>query len=141
MTPARICRFVALWTRLATAIVVGAPAGAADDCADLLVRQQRINVGSGVYSERVVVAVPVTIDIPIALDPGHYGACLERSHPERGDAIRAWVEHATACRRDSLAAIRLGRAGTAARIGTRVDEAAYHACLAGGPVVEVEIEP
>jgi len=120
---------------------VPARAAEARDCAALLERQQSVNVGAGVYSERAVVAVPVIIDIPLTLDPERYGACLERAHPERSGAIRAWVEHATACRRASRARVRLGQAATAARIGSDLDTEAYRACLAGGPAVEVELGP
>ena len=121
---------------LATAVVAGANArgrpvrGPAGPPATHQCRQ-----GS---TASVVVAVPVTIDIPMRR-PRALRRLPERAHPERGDAIRAWVEHATACRRDSLAAVAWVR--TAARIGAQVDEAAYRACLADGPVVEVEIDP
>lgn len=112
---------------------------AAPDCADVLVHQHRINVGSGVYTEQAVAAAPLEIDIPIALDGERYGACLERQGRGDAGAVTAWVERAAACRRDRAPRVRIGAPGSAPRIAGGADDERYRACLDGAPEVEVEL--
>ncbi|MEX2482184.1 MAG: hypothetical protein WD928_15105, partial [Gammaproteobacteria bacterium] len=117
------------------------PRGAAPppDCADVLVHEHRINVGSGVYTEQAVAAAPLEIAIPIALDGERYGGCLEREGRDDSAAVTAWVERSAACRRDRAPQVRIGAPGSAPRIAGGADDERYRACLDGAPEVEVEL--
>lgn len=124
-------------------VLCGAVSGrlpAAPDCADALVLRHRINVGSGVYTEQAVAAAPLEIDIPIALDGGRYGACLQRQGRDESGAVTAWVEQAAACRREREPQVHIGAPGSAPRIAGGADDERYRACLDGAPAVEIEVE-
>jgi len=110
-----------------------------EECTDLLVRMQRINVGAGVYTEQAVAAAPIEIDIPIAIDTQRYGECLERAGLDRSDAVAAWVERSAQCRRKQASPVRIGPATNAPRIGGAHDEDSYRACLDSTFDVEVEL--
>lgn len=130
---------------LATAVppAVAAPAAdaalASGRCARVAQRSQRLNLGSGVYTERAVAAAPLTIDLPVGVDAERYADCLRREGFDERTATAAYLERDAGCRASHTAPVRLGPAGDAPRIGGELDEAAYRSCMAGEIEVEVTL--
>lgn len=126
---------------LSTALALSASAHAADDCAKQTALWHEINLSSGVYTEQAVVSVPLKIRIPAGVDAGAMLECLRLEGIDPPAELAAEVERAAACR-ESARTVRLtakDHAAGAARIGGKIDDARYRACLQGD--IEVDVLP
>lgn len=126
---------------IAVSLLAALGAGAAlagEDCAAKAARSHEINLSSGVYSERAVAMVPLTLRVPAGTDGAAYAACMKLEGFDPAQRMAAEVTRAGLCRDGARRVmLRPASSGTAARISSAVDEHQYRDCLAANIGVQV----
>jgi len=100
---------------------------------------QQIRLNPGVYNAQAQVATPLSVELPIAPDPGVYADCMQRHGLAREVAEAAYFDARDRCRAQARR-VRIGDGLAAGRIGGH-DRAAYDACMRDAlGTLEVEVE-
>ena len=104
--------------------------------------RQRINLSSGVYTERAVASSPLYLEIPVGSDGRVYADCLQRTGFSPDDQVTAEFARVAACNDTAIRHVVLKRRSSRnVRIGSKIDAAAYARCVDTGVTVEAEIAP
>lgn len=100
---------------------------------------QQIRLNPGVYNAQAQVATPLSVELPIAADPGIYADCMQRHGLAREVAEAAYFDARDRCRAQARR-VHIGDGLQAGRIGGQ-DRAAYDACMRDAlGTLEVEVE-
>lgn len=126
-------------TEPATVVTARESADAAVACARAATVRQRINLSSGVYTERAIASAPLAFEFDTGLDQAQYGECLRREGFDERAATTAYLDRAADCRARHTPPVRLARQDGHARLAGALDEPAYRACLEGALEVEVTL--
>jgi hypothetical protein len=114
-----------------------------DDPAAACARRHRsehtIHWNGGVYTEKVVVAVPMSVTIPGGVDVAGYADCLALAGFGRGNAVEAYVERVDECRNERTPpGVRIAPSGGSRRIGG-ADQAAVRDCVEHRIDIDVDV--
>lgn len=111
-------------------------------CAGAARASQRINLSSGVYTERAVASSPLYLDIPIGNDTHFYEECLQREGFAPRDQVSAEFARVAACNRTTNRKVVLARrAPGTVHIASNIDAPAYSRCIDAAIMVEAELPP
>ncbi len=113
---------------------------ARETCARKANNIQRLNLSSGIYTERAIASAPLYIDLPIGYDTGQYSDCMVREGFAGDEKIRAEFERLDACWKNDTRPIRLTRhRRSTVSISSEIDNVAYRRCVNREITVEAEI--
>lgn len=112
----------------------------AADCAARAGFVLRINLSSGVYTERAIASAPLAIEIPVGLDGNQHADCLRREGFDPAAEMAAPLERFQDCRDSARrqGTVRIAKAESIA-VGGQIDVEAYRSCLASDIEVQVEL--
>lgn len=100
---------------------------------------ERVNLNAGIYNERIQVNSPLSMEVPIGVNPGQFHECLSVRGVAPESANIAYREHEQACRERHLGAgrVRLVSEHTLKLAGA--DMRGYQECLRHGPAPDIEV--
>lgn len=109
-------------------------------CAGAAGISQRINLSSGVYTQRAVASSPLYLDIPLGTDTHFHEECLRREGFAPREQVSAEFARVAACNRTTNRNVVLVRnSARSVRIANSIDVPAYTRCVDGAISVEAEI--
>jgi len=142
--PAYLAAIVYLITAsgIAGADMSGEREASARTCAGTAGMVQRINISSGVYTERAMASSPLYLDIPLGTDAHFYEECLQREGISPRDQVSAEFARVAACNTTAdRSVVLVRRSPHSVRIASTIDVPAYSRCIDATVSVEAEIAP
>lgn len=112
------------------------------ECLKQATVRTEVNLNSGVYTEKAVVNVPLSIQIPWGYDQGSYGECLARWNLVSDVSKAAYLEAVDACRRESKSSgvPHIGEPGASIRMPASHDERVVGECVRDRLGIDVEVQ-
>ena len=127
---------------IAAADMSGERGASVRTCAGTAGMVQRINISSGVYTERAVASSPLYLDIPLGTDANFYENCLQREGFAPRDQVSAEFDRVAACNTTTdRSVVLVRRSPHSVRIASIIDVPAYTRCIDAALSVEAEIAP